>query len=89
MDHERIRVEDFVINIKKSYKSIIKFGYSPEQFFGIAREKNRKIEEEPDGGHIIAKKAQKIEIDDKCTVNYIKNLPMELLALILSHFELK
>ena len=44
MDHERIRIEDFIVNIKKSYKTIIRFDYSPEQFFGIAREKNRKIE---------------------------------------------
>lgn len=56
MDHERIRIEDFIVNIKKSYKSIIKFDYSPEQFFGIAREKNRKIEEEPEGGHKLTSK---------------------------------
>ena len=87
MDHERIRIEDFIVNIKKSYKSIIKFGYTPEQFFGIAREKNKKIEEAPDGGHLVLAPKERILIENTCKENLVQHLPLEILALLIGNMD--
>lgn len=43
MDYERIKVEVFIKDMKKYYETIIDCGSSPEEFFDIAREKNKKL----------------------------------------------
>ena len=43
MDQERIKIESFIKNIKRYYSLIIKCGTSPEEFFGVIRDKNQKL----------------------------------------------
>lgn len=48
MNLERIKVEVFINNIKKYYQIIIDTGYTCDDFFYIAREKNQKLEDVQD-----------------------------------------
>ena len=47
MNGQRIPLEDFKKNFKKTYHVVENFGYCPEQFFGIVRYKNLQLEQVP------------------------------------------